>query len=355
MDVVPGQDDVDGGDDDQRDGEVLLEPHDQVEAHDPGAARSPRRPRRTRRPWCRCRGSSRAARRPSPSRGSTARRARSPSRRAARRRPAPGRVLPQRPNGARESTSVGAEPRLPAIETRPTRKNDERRHRPSTAMIACHSPIPKPSTNAPYDDREHRDVGGAPGPEQPGRLPVALGLVDHVDAVGLDARRRCRCPSCRLLGRGHAVPLLSRSASSGPVRAAAASATTTTSLGSIPASSPSTAVTVESPTTSSPHSRAAIASGTVDIPSTSAPHPSYPLGLGVRLVVRSRAARHRPPPRATGPGSRARARSRGDQQSVRSTKRGADQRRGRGQVQVVAHQHDAADLPVGDAGTRWRW
>ncbi len=45
---------------------------------------------------------------------------------------------------------MGAEPRLPAIETRPTRKNDSTA--PTTeAMTACHSPIPNPSTNAPYD------------------------------------------------------------------------------------------------------------------------------------------------------------------------------------------------------------
>ena len=57
-------------------------------------------------------------------------------------------MLPHRPNGARESTSVGAEPRLPAIETSPTRRNET--IAPTVAATsACHSPIPKPSTNAP--------------------------------------------------------------------------------------------------------------------------------------------------------------------------------------------------------------
>ena len=62
----------------------------------------------------------------------------------------------------------------------------QRRHPPSQAMIACHSPIPKPEHERAVRHREHRDVGGAPGPEQPGRLARALGLVDDVDAVGLD-------------------------------------------------------------------------------------------------------------------------------------------------------------------------
>jgi hypothetical protein len=59
-------------------------------------------------------------------------------------------VLPARPNAARDSARVGAEPRLPAIETSPTSRNDATA--PTTAAtMPCQSPIPKPSTNAPYD------------------------------------------------------------------------------------------------------------------------------------------------------------------------------------------------------------
>src|SRR5262245_29439107 len=45
---------------------------------------------------------------------------------------------------------VGAEPRLPASETKPTNRND--RTTPATAAnMPCHPPMPKPSTNDPYD------------------------------------------------------------------------------------------------------------------------------------------------------------------------------------------------------------
>ena len=61
-----------------------------------------------------------------------------------------GSLLPRTPNAARESTIVGAEPRLPASATMPQSRNENRI--PTTpATTACQNEIPNPSVNAPYD------------------------------------------------------------------------------------------------------------------------------------------------------------------------------------------------------------
>ena len=61
---------------------------------------------------------------------------------------APGSALPCRPKAARESTSVGADPRLPAIETKPTSRNESTA--PATAATSAWARLrPKPSTKAP--------------------------------------------------------------------------------------------------------------------------------------------------------------------------------------------------------------
>ena len=61
----------------------------------------------------------------------------------------PGSPLPNRPNAARLSTSVGAEPRLPAIETSPTSRKLTRPAPTTVATIAWVSPMPNQSTNEP--------------------------------------------------------------------------------------------------------------------------------------------------------------------------------------------------------------
>src|SRR4051794_30321046 len=59
-----------------------------------------------------------------------------------------GTRLPLTPNAARLSTSVGADPRLPAMATRPQSRNDTTI--PMTpATIACQNEMPKPSRNEP--------------------------------------------------------------------------------------------------------------------------------------------------------------------------------------------------------------
>jgi hypothetical protein len=59
-----------------------------------------------------------------------------------------GSRLPLIPNAARESTIVGADPRLPAIAMNPHSRNENRMpSRP--AISACQKETPKPSPNAP--------------------------------------------------------------------------------------------------------------------------------------------------------------------------------------------------------------
>ena len=59
-----------------------------------------------------------------------------------------GSLFPWTPNAARDSTSVGAEPRLPATAMNPTSRNETTI--PITpATQACQNEIPKPSTYAP--------------------------------------------------------------------------------------------------------------------------------------------------------------------------------------------------------------
>ena len=60
----------------------------------------------------------------------------------------PGTFWPCTPNAARESTMVGAEPRLPAIAISPHSRNET-----TTPMVetttACQKEMPKPSTHEP--------------------------------------------------------------------------------------------------------------------------------------------------------------------------------------------------------------
>src|SRR5258708_39457511 len=59
-----------------------------------------------------------------------------------------GSLLPRTPNGARLSTLVGADPRLPAIATNPQSTNEMMI--PATlTQSACQNEIPNPSTNDP--------------------------------------------------------------------------------------------------------------------------------------------------------------------------------------------------------------
>ncbi len=60
----------------------------------------------------------------------------------------PGSFWPTTPNGARLRIIVGAEPRLPAIATRPQAANDTTTPRTVTST-ACVSESPKPSTKLP--------------------------------------------------------------------------------------------------------------------------------------------------------------------------------------------------------------
>lgn len=63
---------------------------------------------------------------------------------------AAGTLAPSTPKVARVSTMVGALPRLPAMETTPTSRNDMTT--PMTIMaVACQNEMPKPSAHAPYD------------------------------------------------------------------------------------------------------------------------------------------------------------------------------------------------------------
>ncbi len=92
----------------------------------------------------------------------------------------------RRPKAARESTSVGAEPRLPAIETSPTSR--KRQHRADHGGDQrLRQAEPEAEHERAVGDGQHRDVGRAPRPEQLGGRALALRLVDDVDAVGLDA------------------------------------------------------------------------------------------------------------------------------------------------------------------------
>src|SRR3954451_472393 len=62
----------------------------------------------------------------------------------------PGSFWPLTPNAARESTMVGAEPRLPAIAMTPHRANDT--ITPTTVTSTpCQNDTLKPSTNAAYE------------------------------------------------------------------------------------------------------------------------------------------------------------------------------------------------------------
>ena len=59
----------------------------------------------------------------------------------------PGSFCPLTPKAARDSTMVGAEPRLPAMAMMPHRANETTT--PTTVTTtACQKEMPKPSTNA---------------------------------------------------------------------------------------------------------------------------------------------------------------------------------------------------------------
>src|SRR3954453_23273999 len=60
-----------------------------------------------------------------------------------------GTRLPSTPNAARLSTSVGAEPRLPAMDTHPQSRNETTMPM-SPAITACQKEMPNPSRNEPY-------------------------------------------------------------------------------------------------------------------------------------------------------------------------------------------------------------
>ena len=60
---------------------------------------------------------------------------------------------------------------MPAIETSPTRKNETTA--PTVAAInACHSPIPNPSTNAPYATASTEMLEAHQGQNSPDGLPL---------------------------------------------------------------------------------------------------------------------------------------------------------------------------------------
>ncbi len=61
-----------------------------------------------------------------------------------------GSALPRTPNAARDSTIVGADPRLPAIAMSPQARNDNTIPMIET-ISACQNEIPNPSTNDPYE------------------------------------------------------------------------------------------------------------------------------------------------------------------------------------------------------------
>ena len=100
-----------------------------------------------------------------------------------------GSRLPRTPNAARLSTSVGADPRLPATATKPQKRNDT-----TIADDPHDGRLGERDAEAEHEgavaQAEDRDVRAEPGPEQLGRAAVPLVLGDHVEAVRLDPRRR---------------------------------------------------------------------------------------------------------------------------------------------------------------------
>ena len=100
-------------------------------------------------------------------------------------------------------------------------------------------------------------------------------------------------------------------------------------------------VTREMPSTSRPACRAAMASSAVDMPTRCPPRIARHPHLGGRLVLRA-AELHVDALGEAGSTSRHSARSRGEYRSVRSTNVGALERRGAGEVDVVADQHRRA-------------
>ena len=60
----------------------------------------------------------------------------------------PGTLLPRTPNGARDSTSVGAEPRLPGDRDQADQANDRTQRRSTAAMTPAETD-PEAETNAP--------------------------------------------------------------------------------------------------------------------------------------------------------------------------------------------------------------
>jgi len=101
----------------------------------------------------------------------------------------PGTFWPWTPNAARESTIVGAEPRLPATAMRPQRKKEK-----VTADRGDDGGLPernpKPEQERAVADAEHGHVRRKPGPEQVRWFRGALVFGDDVDAAGLNDRRR---------------------------------------------------------------------------------------------------------------------------------------------------------------------
>ena len=114
-----------------------------------------------------------------------------------------GSRLPRTPNAARDSTIVGAEPRLPASATNPHSRNEN-----DDADEAGDRRLPErdaePERERAVGEAQHRDVGAEPRPEQLAGPAAALGVDDHVDAVGLDAQATAARPAqSRPLPGGH--------------------------------------------------------------------------------------------------------------------------------------------------------
>ena len=185
VEVVQGQRDVDQGGGDHRDRQPLLQPHDGVEAEDPGRHDHP--------------GDQQEGDHLGEGAVAPAEPAEDGGGREGRQRDQHGLPADQQQVGhhARDAVAVAAERRtrehqrrggaaLPGDRDQPDQQEREHRadHGGEEGLAEAQ---PEAEHEGAVGDREHRHVRGAPGPEQLGRSAPALGLVDDVDAVGLDA------------------------------------------------------------------------------------------------------------------------------------------------------------------------
>jgi hypothetical protein len=82
-----------------------------------------------------------------------------------------GNRLPRTPNAARDSTIVGAEPRLPARATQPQSANETTT--PTTpAITPCQKETPNPSTKAPYATPSTEMLAANHGQNRSAGLPL---------------------------------------------------------------------------------------------------------------------------------------------------------------------------------------